>query len=476
MELKYGGSGDVFYNKKTYKCDLYINREYGGILIKISVKGAFASIVELPMNIDFISCQLSTGFKFSLLNCNRKETKGLVSEGRTVFTYNAEYMIEGVGGEIENPISFYKVLFELSDIIEWGNISGYAIGEKNEIFSNEDCELKIYENKDYYIKYIVKKSMLPIVFSDLLNENISLRQTGNIEITFKEEKSLNEVMVILLKIKRLIEISTLSKINIRKISGYNSEYYDIYGDRKYERQISIISSKINQGNNFEEKNSYTKKWGWIVLPELIENECFNNFFYKYEKLEPIIELYLQIIESNEMSNIRAFLNIVQALETYHSRFKANTLGEYKKRIDEVILKYRPKDFIENDKKFLMANSYKFITLESRIADLLVADFNIYFDTGDIEHLDFPNIIANTRNYYIHYDENIKKKSKILTSEELGIYTRALIYILEYYILIELGFSNFENIKKKLNDRWGSISQTLTIRNVSEKNNKNTNGD
>ena len=158
-----------------------------------------------------------------------------------------------------------------------------------------------------------------------------------------------------------------------------------------------------------------------------------------------------------MSNIRAFLNTVQALETYHSRFKANTLEEYKKRIKEVILKDRPEEFVENDKKFLMANSYKFITLESRIADLLVADFNIYFDTGDIKHLDFPNIIANTRNYYIHYDENIKKKSKILTSEELGIYTRALIYILEYYILIELGFSNLENIKKKLNDRWGSIS-------------------
>ena len=25
MELNYSGSGDVFYNKKTYKCDLYIN-------------------------------------------------------------------------------------------------------------------------------------------------------------------------------------------------------------------------------------------------------------------------------------------------------------------------------------------------------------------------------------------------------------------------------------------------------------------
>ena len=37
MELKYNGSGYIFYNKKSYKCDLYINRKYGGILIKISV-------------------------------------------------------------------------------------------------------------------------------------------------------------------------------------------------------------------------------------------------------------------------------------------------------------------------------------------------------------------------------------------------------------------------------------------------------
>lgn len=476
MELKYNGSGYIFYNKKSYKCDLYINRKYGGILIKISVEGAFASFIELPISFDFLSGQLSTGFKFSLLNCNRKETKGLVSEGRTVFSYSAEYMIEGVGGNIENPIGFSKVLFELSDIIEWGDISGYAIGERDEIISNEDCELKIYENDDYYIKYIVGKSMLPIVFSDLLYENISLKQTGNIEIAFKEPKQLNEFMIILLKIKRLIEISTLSKINIRKISGYNREYYNIYGDKKYERQISIINSKINQENNFEDNKYYTKKWGWIKLPELVENESFIKYFSKYEKLEPIIELYLQIIESNEMSNTRAFLNIVQALETYHSRFKANTLEEYKERIDEVILKDRPKDFIENDKKFLMANSYKFITLESRIADLLVADFNIYFDTGDIKHLDFPNIIANTRNYYIHYDENIKKKSKILTNEDLGIYTRTLIYMLEYYILIELGFQNYENIKKKLNDRWGGVSQTIEIKNLSESSNKNINGE
>ena len=134
-----------------------------------------------------------------------------------------------------------------------------------------------------------------------------------------------------------------------------------------------------------------------------------------------------------------------------------------------ILKNRPEDFIENDKKFIMAKSNKFITLESRIAD-----FNIRFDTGDIRYLDFPNVIANTRNYYIHSDESIKDRGRVLANSELAIYNRSLINILEYYILLELGFSNIEQFRNKLKERWGNVSDALTIRKESERmENKNT---
>ncbi|WP_036611887.1 HEPN domain-containing protein [Oribacterium sp. P6A1] len=112
-------------------------------------------------------------------------------------------------------------------------------------------------------------------------------------------------------------------------------------------------------------------------------------------------------------------------------------------------------------KTLMANSNKFVTLESRLADLLYAEGNIYFDTGDIKQDDFPAVIARTRNYYIHYDENIKNKYKILTIDELNIYKNVLFQILEYYILYELGFS-VENRSKKIRDRWGSVSNDLQI--------------
>lgn len=68
----------------------------------------------------------------------------------------------------------------------------------------------------------------------------------------------------------------------------------------------------------------------------------------------------------------------------------------------------------------MAKSKKYITLESRLADLIIAEFNIIFDTGDIKHFDFPKVIADTRNYYIHYDERRKTKRRVLENSELSI--------------------------------------------------------
>ena len=59
-------------------------------------------------------------------------------------------------------------------------------------------------------------------------------------------------------------------------------------------------------------------------------------------------------------------------------------------------------------EYLLANSRTFITLESRIADLLIANWKIHFDTGEIKHMDFPAVIAHTRHYYTHYDERIKE--------------------------------------------------------------------
>ena len=114
----------------------------------------------------------------------------------------------------------------------------------------------------------------------------------------------------------------------------------------------------------------------------------------------------------------------------------------------------------------MAKSRTFITLESRLADLLFAEGKFYFDTGEIKHVDFPAVVAHTRNYFIHYDETIKEKNKILTEEELQFYNRSLLQMLEYYILLEVGFSDVSKVRGKLTERWGKVSQDLEILRIS----------
>lgn len=47
MTLNYNGSGKVFYKQNEYSCDLYVNEEQGGILIKISINEPLSSGVRI---------------------------------------------------------------------------------------------------------------------------------------------------------------------------------------------------------------------------------------------------------------------------------------------------------------------------------------------------------------------------------------------------------------------------------------------
>lgn len=466
MKVNYTGSGKVFFQEKEYDCDLYLNEEQGGILLKINVYSKIASYLELPLEMDSISGELSTGFRFTLLECARKGLQHLISYGKSVFSYSARYMIKGIGSKVEHQITFNKIVFQLSDTMEWGNISGYSVEENYQLKQENEAESILYQNDNFSVKYIVNCSMLPVSNWELLKENIILKQNGNIEISFSEEKSIKEFENVYKKIKRLIELSMLRTITLKKVTGWSKDNKRLIGKEEHEWPIEVISYDF-LGDSLDESIKSTR-YKWIRLPELIENNSFEIYFQKYENLEPVVELYLEILEARDMSSVRAFLNITQALETYHARFKANTLGDFKKRITEVILKNRPESCHKKDTEFLMKGSKKILTLQSRLADLLLAEFKIWLDTGDINRLEFPRVIAKTRNYYTHYEESIKEKERVLTSEELVVYNEVLLYILEYYLLSELGFTDIVEIRKKLNNRWGNISESLYIQKESRK--------
>ena len=467
MEIPYRGTGKVYYSEKEYQCDLYYSENEGGIVLVVNVlhEKAFGKYLELPLEIPFLCGQLENGFKFTLIGIIRKGMKDYPSYGHTDYTYYAENLFCGVGGNKNSEQRFCRIDFVLSNIVEWGEESVYSLGENSElVYKNESIRKTILECEDYCVYYSVSGSLLPVIKKELLQEDIHLAQSGIISIEYNREVEYRVFNDVFCKLKGLIEIATLSKVAIEKITAFSNDVIYTIGNTDIKQPIDIIGINIKKKKDTKKDSLQFLKW--IKLSELISNGSVQLYFYKQEELSPIIELYIEPMYLQGSSTTRVFLNIVQALETYHSRFITNDIDTFKDRIETIT-----KDLSESSKNditnFLMANSKKFITLESRLADLLMAENKMRFDTGKICYYDFPSVIAHTRNYYIHYDERIKSNYRVLSEEELRIYNRSLYQILEYYILIELGFSvSPDKIREKSINRWGNITEELTILDIS----------
>lgn len=469
MELRYNGSGKVYFNDEEYSCDLYLNNKLGGIYLRINVKdkNGLSDFYEVPLEIDYLCGELNTGFKFTLINLARDKVNHLISYGKTEYTYTADYILYGVEKREDNlEQKFKRVSYTITNILEWGEESAFKISEDFGLFSKKDSVEKVlYKTIDYEIKYIVRGSLLPIIDWELFKDDIQIQQKGIIEIKFNTEQKLTFFNGLFDKVKKLIETSMISNINIESVSAFSDDLKDNWGNAQMNRQIKIYGKNIKEMKKDEDER--LKPIKFLTCNELLSHNSFEKYFSKQEKLEPIFELFLEPLYINGSSNSKTFLNVVQALETYHSRFITNNIGHFKKRVEQ--LAQGPTEAImKQRKKYFMASSKSFITLESRIADLLKANWQIHFDTGEISDDDFPSVISQTRHYYIHFDESIKLKYRILSNEELPIYTRALLKLLDYYILLELGYSaNGKETIEKINNRWGNISQDLQILRLSQ---------
>ncbi|MGR5909640.1 HEPN domain-containing protein [Bacillus pacificus] len=80
-------------------------------------------------------------------------------------------------------------------------------------------------------------------------------------------------------------------------------------------------------------------------------------------------------------------------------------------------------------------------------------------------MDFPQLIASTRNYYTHYDQKLEEKA--LKGDDLINAYHVLQNILEFYLLKEFGFEEgfiHERIRKRI--------QPIVISNEIKKADKN----
>ena len=146
-----------------------------------------------------------------------------------------------------------------------------------------------------------------------------------------------------------------------------------------------------------------------------------------------------------------FLNIVQALETFHSRFFYGDKKEkYIKSVMERFGESKNFKFIE---PLLLSDTQKdpncsYIILLSRLNDLFIGKNDGLFSDYYVKNSQYAQIVADTRHFYTHYGKS--KENKALKGDELLKAIYVLTSLLEYHICLILGIDIRQKIVQRLN--------------------------
>ncbi len=343
--------------------------------------------------------------------------------------YRVDYLVCGEPRE-----KFHRLICTIKNGLLWSGISQVNVPEIGNIqFDQSKCEIyHWFEAKiTFYTQLKTDFYRIPRKEESITVERLSF------EIESDEEQNVEYFINIRDKILSLISFGIKDNVNIeqqwlKNFTGLDTE------QQCYNRNQLISSEPAISILNISDCD-YN-----FTLNQIPKNK---NTQEKLDKLVPVFNLYSSLFKYSNMPIEMVFLNIVQAIETFHARF---FYDDNKKIYMEAI----ERRFPENDANKLQremllsdtqVNKSSNIILASRINDLLVSAKNDLFSKWWKNNPQYTQKIVDTRHYYTHYGKN--KEKKALRGDELlqAIYWMRL--LLEYHVCSILEIDIEENIHR-----------------------------
>ena len=73
----------------------------------------------------------------------------------------------------------------------------------------------------------------------------------------------------------------------------------------------------------------------FTLRDINDQNIFLNWNNRYSKLKPVLDLYFTVFSNKITAPEVLFLNLVQALETFHARFITDDVKDYITRVEKI---------------------------------------------------------------------------------------------------------------------------------------------
>lgn len=428
-------SGELIYNKQNGIILLNLIKE-------VNSKSLFGkSYGTLPI----ITGKLNTGAVITLFNnrCSNNHTQAFSSQ-QLVFV--SEYMIWSNSEKINT--SYNKMVCTLKNAYQWSAFSAFEKTETG-IKAKENIDSKTF---NWFGARITFSSYLnDPLFVPPHEEETKIIQRLVLKIETEKKHSAKGFVSIRNKVLSLISFAIKNNVNIDE--QYLCDYDDSYliGNKYKEYPKHYIYTSESTLDILK-----TRRWDYnFWLKDLPVETDISSVL---EKLEPIFSLYLSLFKYQNMSPEMVFLNIVQALETFHSRFfYGNKKDRYIKSVEE--------RFGDSDryKKLLLSDTQMdencgYIILVSRLNDLLIGKNDGLFCEYYIENEEYAQTIADTRHYYTHYGKS--KEAKALKGDSLLEAIYILRVLLEYNVCLVLGIDRRDAIAQELrtHNEWKQLSE------------------
>lgn len=380
-------SGELIYNKK-----------YGFLLLNLQTD-MNGFVGKTYHDLKYITGRLNTGTAVTLFG-NKCVKNHIRSFQYQIIQFRPRYVVwsrESAAGKKYNALC---VIVENG--LNWSCLSRLA---------RSDSSITVNAAEEISFNWFDAAVKFSTQFSnecwDLPRKEIcKITERLKIVIEVEEKKDIQFFLDIRDKVMAMISFAIKDNVNIER--QYFMDYDDFQllpNSRKEYFQSDILTNEpycYSDGTDVHDYN-FTLRSLRQDDPSLPE---------KLEKLAPVFNLYLSLFKYENMPVENIFLNIVQALETFHSRFfygddKKTYIASVKERFE----KSKDYQFI---KPLLLSptqtdENCNYIILVSRLNDLLIGEYDGLFCDFYENGKNYGQRVADTRHYYTHYGKARKKR-------------------------------------------------------------------
>lgn len=458
IDQHFAGTFNVF--GEEISGELIYNEETGVTLISL-VKLLSDTVRDKAYGtIDVIIGTLNTGTIVTLFHnrCTMNTTYPFHSQH---LAFIADYAIWSAKDVTSAKYNKFECILE--NALNWSEMSAINTSEYSVIKIDANKNVKTYH---WFGAKITFSTSLKNDLSALpRKEESTVIERLVVSIESEEKKAPSFFTDIRNKIISLISFAIKDNVNIAE--QYLYDFDDIYleGNPPIYNQHSLYTSEHRLRIRHTSHLDYNFTLSQLAPKNDIQSEL--------DLLVPIFNLYLSLFKYNDMPLEMIFLNIVQALETFHARFFYNDdKNTYIASVKERFSEYAN---YQNIEKLLLSDTQKddntrYIILVSRLNDLLIGKYDGLFWSYYGSDANFAQTVADTRHYFTHY--RASKEKKALKGDNLIEAIRVLALLLEYNICLKLGIDNESRVRERLSSiaSWKEIDkyyQTSTEQATSE---------